>query len=361
MSASQGSARHSSAGSGRIVRGGPYSANKALSDTGSRFSARSSARGSNAAVEPVRYKSQIASSNKLFGDANVLSGLVTRLGLSSRLSRRGDNSTMRVEDLSKELIPVVGAPKFCAMIYNVLSPEECAQLIRRAKMEQFDEFSYSRRSTEGEAPNVSSCCKRCRLGDSDLAGALLARISDALKGTQLEGAFHSRPSIEDDYEVIGEGVADGSIMKGKRAGVSVTRITEQFNVIRYDVGEFFAPHRDTTFRTGTEVSRLTLQVFLNDKFSGGTTSIRQGKNFFDLKTKTGSVLLMDQELRREECYVVSGKKYVIRADVMYDECKVDAFKVDAATAVTESAYTRDTRETGYTRESGYTRDSNPLH
>ena len=151
---------------------------------------------------------------------------------------------------------------------------------------------------------------------------------------------------DNNNEKVGEEEADGSVMKGKRAGVCVTRITEQFNVIRYDVGEFFAPHRDTTFRAGTEVSRLTLQVFLNDKYSGGVTSIRQGKKFYDIKAKMGSVLLIDQELRREECYVVSGKKYVMRADVMYDDCKVDA-----ATAVTESAYTR---------ESGYTRETNPL-
>jgi len=135
----------------------------------------------------------------------------------------------------------------------------------------------------------------------------------------------------------------GSVTKGKRAGASVTRISQPFNVIRYDVGEFFAPHRDTTFRTGTEVSRLTLQVFLNEKFSGGVTSIRDGKKYFDIKPKAGSVLLVDQELRREECYVVSGKKYVIRADVMYDECKVDL-----VTAVTGETGT--TKDTGTTKQ-----------
>eukprot|EP00984_Skeletonema_dohrnii_P033566 scaffold30512_cov116-Skeletonema_dohrnii-CCMP3373.AAC.1 len=334
--------RSSTSGSCRIQGSG-----KTYSDGGRESSAKGSTSGT-AVVEPVRYKSQIASSNKLFGDTKLLSGLVTRLGISSRLSNRGE-STMRVEDLSKELIPLVGEPKFCAMIYNVLSPEECAGLIRRAKVEQFEELSYYRRSSGVEPANIS-CCKRCRLSDSGLAVDLFTKISDALKGTPLEREFQRRPSVEDYDEEEGEGVADGSVLKGKRPGASVTRISEPFNVIRYDVGEFFAPHRDNTFRTGTEVSRLTLQVFLNEKFSGGVTSIRHGKKFFDIKPKMGSVLLVDQELRREECYVVSGKKYVVRADVMYDECKVDA-----ATAVTErSAYTRDTRESGYTRE------TNPL-
>eukprot|EP00985_Skeletonema_marinoi_P031676 scaffold37760_cov116-Skeletonema_marinoi.AAC.4 len=299
--------RSSTSGSCRIQGSG-----KTYSDGGRGSSAKGSTSGT-AVVEPVRYKSQIASSNKLFGDAKLLSGLVTRLGISSRLSNRGE-PTMRVEDLSKELIPLVGAPKFCAMIYNVLSPEECAGLIRRAKVEQFEELSYYRRSSGVEPANIS-CCKRCRLSDSGLAVDLFTKISDALKGTPLEREFQRRPSVEDYDEEEGEGVADGSVIKGKRAGASVTRISEPFNVIRYDVGEFFAPHRDNTFRTGTEVSRLTLQVFLNEKFSGGVTSIRHGKKFFDIKPKMGSVLLVDQELRREECYVVSGKKYVVRADV----------------------------------------------
>jgi len=331
--------RSSTSGSCRIQGSG-----KTYSDGGRGSSAKGSTSGT-AVVEPVRYKSQIASSNKLFGDAKLLSGLVTRLGISSRLSNRGE-PTMRVEDLSKELIPLVGAPKFCAMIYNVLSPEECAGLIRRAKVEQFEELSYYRRSSGVEPANIS-CCKRCRLSDSGLAVDLFTKISDALKGTPLEREFQRRPSVEDYDEEEGEGVADGSVIKGKRMGASVTRISEPFNVIRYDVGEFFAPHRDNTFRTGTEVSRLTLQVFLNEKFSGGVTSIRHGKKFFDIKPKMGSVLLVDQELRREECYVVSGKKYVVRADVMYDECKADV-----ATAVTERS--------AYTKESGYTRETNPL-
>ena len=331
--------RSSTSGSCRIQGSG-----KTYSDKGGRSSAKGSNSGT-AVVEPVRYKSQIASSNKLFGDTKLLSGLVTRLGISSRLSNRGE-STMRVEDLSKELIPLVGAPKFCAMIYNVLSPEECAGLIRRAKVEQFEELSYCRRSS-GVEPAYISSCKRCRLSDSGLAVDLFTKISDALKGTPLEREFQRRPSVEDYDEEEGEGVADGSVLKGKRAGASVTRISEPFNVIRYDVGEFFAPHRDNTFRTGTEVSRLTLQVFLNEKFSGGVTSIRHGKKFFDIKPKMGSVLLVDQELRREECYVVSGKKYVVRADVMYDECKADV-----ATVVTERS--------AYTKESGYTRETNPL-
>jgi len=306
-------------------------------------SAKTSSEGSVAVIEPIRYKSQIASSNKLFGDAKLLSGLVNRLGISGRLhSNRGEN-TIRVEDLSKELAPIVGAPKFCAMIHNVLSPEECTALIRRSKTEQFEELShYRRRGSTGGAPSNISVCKRCRLNDANLAVVLLQRILDALKGTTLERAFQRRPSLEGDSEDEED--------QGQ-AGAILTRISEPFNVIRYDVGEFFAPHRDTTFRTGKEVSHLTLQVFLNEKFSGGTTSIRQGKEYYNIKARVGSVLLIDQSLRREECYVVSGKKYVLRADIMYDESKADD---GGATAVTESVG-------AYTRGSGYTRETNPSH
>ena len=269
------------------------------------------------AVSSGRYGSVVATSNKIFGETKLFGGLVSRcLGsLSHRL-------IMRVEDLSKDLIPIVGSAKFCVMVYNVLSPEECAGLIRRAKGEQFEGLTYDRRSSGGEPVNISSC-KRCRFGDSKLALDLFERISAALKGTGAEETFQRISSLEDGCKKGGGEADPAASGKSGKARPTVTRISEPFNVIRYEVGEFFAPHRDKTYHRGTEASRLTLQVFLNEKFSGGATSIRDGKKFFDIKPKVGSVLLVDQELRREECYVTSGKKYIVRADVMYDECKVE--------------------------------------
>jgi hypothetical protein len=253
--------------------------------------------------------------------------LLSRFGFPNPLSRTtmGQNS-IRVQDLSNELIPLVGTPKFCVMLYNVLSPEECSGLIKRVKREQFEELSYYRRGSEGGSANISSC-KRCRLRDADLAVDLLERISTALEGTALEQRFRtfswSPLGSISSGSVSGDGRRESGVESeigpnGTKSG-TLTRINQLFNVLRYDVGEFFAPHCDNTVRTGTEISRVTLQIFLNEKFSGGATSIREGKKFFDVKPKVGSILLVDQELRREECYVVTGKKYLIRADIMYDE------------------------------------------
>jgi len=212
------------------------------------------------------------------------------------------------------------------MLYNVLSPEECAGLVRRTKGEQFEELSYYKSGGEGVSANISSC-KLCRFRDSELAYDIFGRISNALRGTAVEQTFRRFPTPSGRQSASDTSSSNSTVKRRSSAGTGisgptegvVTRINLPLNVLRYDVGEFFAPHRDNTFRSGTEVSRLTLQIFLNEKFSGGVTSIRDGKNFFDIKPKMGSVLLVDQELRREECYVVSGKKYVMRADVMYDE------------------------------------------
>lgn len=67
-----------------------------------------------------------------------------------------------------------------------------------------------------------------------------------------------------------------------------------------------------------------MQVYLNHNFAGGKTSFRGGgKKSVDVKPKTGSVLLFDQDLRREECEVLAGRKFIVRSDVMFEPTILD--------------------------------------
>lgn len=187
-------------------------------------------------------------------------------------------------------MPLVGSPKFAAVLSNVLSPEECAGLVRRAKGEQFEDVLMRRLGTGGDMAEVASC-RRSMVKDLDLTSKLFDRIASALRGTDLDARLQHAPWMAG----------------GDETALNATGLNDRLHFLRYGTGQFFAPHRDSRFRRGSEVSHITMQIFLNDNFSGGTTSFRGGKRFLDVKPRTGSVLLFDQDLRREECKVLSGR------------------------------------------------------
>ena len=100
-------------------------------------------------------------------------------------------------------------------------------------------------------------------------------------------------------------------------------INERIRFYRYDPGERFAWHLDAVFhRTDTEWSWLTLMIYLNDNFEGGATSFYDDSapgGFLRVTPKTGTVLLFrhDELLRHAGEKVTTGRKYVLRTDVMY--------------------------------------------
>lgn len=207
-----------------------------------------------------------------------------------------------VENLSAKIAPVVGREKLVAVLYNVLSPEECLGIIKRGKGEQFEDVLV-RRSGGNDVIDVASC-RRSLIEDMDLATELFTRVSEALRGTDLEDKLLHAPWIT---------AADENSVALNASGLN-----DRLHVLRYGVGQFFAPHRDSRFRRNTEISHITMQCYLNNNFSGGKTSFRGGKRFLDVTPKQGCVLLFDQDLRREECEVQKGRKFIIRADVMFD-------------------------------------------
>jgi predicted 2-oxoglutarate/Fe(II)-dependent dioxygenase YbiX len=89
----------------------------------------------------------------------------------------------------------------------------------------------------------------------------------------------------------------------------------------------FAPHVDMSVRDlvdeGT-ISLLTLQLYLNDDYAGGETSLlqkapsRDGSGWNDVRpVQTGDVLLFDHKLVHRANPVVLGTKYTLRTDVFY--------------------------------------------
>jgi hypothetical protein len=237
----------------------------------------------------------MASSRTKLPNINKVHRFVAKLKRSTR--------EIGVQDLSSQMAPLFGKNKLVAVLSNVLSPEECAGLIKRAKGEQFEDVVMNRPIAGGDADQVANC-RRSMIEDLDLASELFDRMVNAIQGTELEDRIQHAPWVSE-----GE---TGNIL-------NATGLNDRLHILRYGAGQFFAPHRDSRFKRGSEVSHITVQVFLNDNFSGGTTSIRGGKRFVDIKPQAGSVLLFDQDLRREECEVHFGRKFVVRSDVLYEK------------------------------------------
>lgn len=101
----------------------------------------------------------------------------------------------------------------------------------------------------------------------------------------------------------------------------VVGLNERFRFYRYDAGQRFAPHFDGYFeRDNGERSQLTCLVYLNDDFTGGETRFYgedRSTPRITVVPKRGMALIFVHQQLHEGAPVVSGRKYVLRTDVMY--------------------------------------------
>lgn len=99
-------------------------------------------------------------------------------------------------------------------------------------------------------------------------------------------------------------------------------LNERFRFYRYEVNQRFDWHRDSCFeRPNGERSLITVLIYLNQGFVGGETSfnepsINNGRQL-DIVPQTGLALFFDHPLLHKGQPVQSGRKYVLRTDVMY--------------------------------------------
>lgn len=95
---------------------------------------------------------------------------------------------------------------------------------------------------------------------------------------------------------------------------NVCGVNERLRYYRYEIGQLFDWHFDGYFqRVSGERSHLTFMVYLNDDFEGGETTIER----LTVKPEKGMALFFIHHLRHRGEPVISGRKYVLRTDVMY--------------------------------------------
>jgi predicted 2-oxoglutarate/Fe(II)-dependent dioxygenase YbiX len=172
---------------------------------------------------------------------------------------------------------------------DVLSPDECAAYIDLSEKLGYEAATINTAGGVQHRPDVRNN-DRVIHDDADLAETLWQLIAPYL------------PATVADRKVLG--------------------FNERFRFYRYDADQRFDWHMDGYFeRDNGERSFYTVLFFLNDDFEGGETRFRvrdgDGVKTVVVKPVTGQVLVFRHELLHEGAAVTTGRKYILRTDVMY--------------------------------------------
>lgn len=166
-------------------------------------------------------------------------------------------------------------------VANLLDGDECHALIKKCERDGFEPATMNYFGGAVSRPDIRNN-DRVLWDDSEFAARLWERVA---------------PHVPQDLN--------------NRFAVG---LNERFRLYRYDPGQKFAPHVDGSYRAPTGAqSLLTLLVYLNEGFAGGETIV----DGTVITPQTGKALLFRHQLLHEGAELQSGRKYVLRSDVMY--------------------------------------------
>jgi len=228
----------------------------------------------------------------------------------------GKKQKITIEDISQELIPVLGRNVFAIVLRNVLSQEECGALISKCEDKGFDDALVQGPTGKQVLRQDIRACGRCIIDDVVLADGMYTRILNAVRGTKHEEKIMHAPWTT--------ALSSTSGNDGTSEEITAVGLNERLRFLKYGQGHFFAPHQDLRFVRGPEcgekageTSHITVQLYLNEKFKGGATRFLCGKRHYDVKPKIGSVLIFDHDILHEGSKVTGGIKYSVRTDIMF--------------------------------------------
>lgn len=206
-------------------------------------------------------------------------------GCDFREENGNPESRIKREDVQ---LPDCFKGKLAFVLYNVFSKEECEDYIRKTEEMGYEEalvnVGYGRQEMMKDVRNNTRC-----IWDSEEEAT---RIWDRIK------------------QHIPETWANRKVMG----------LNERLRFLKYEPGEYFAPHMDGCYmRENGERSYITVQLYLNEGFEGGSTTFMNygEKQRVEVVPKTGLVLVFQHDIMHEGSKLVKGRKYTVRTDVMY--------------------------------------------
>lgn len=177
------------------------------------------------------------------------------------------------------------------LVHGFLSPDECQSHIHASEALGYEEAAIQTRDG-GQAMN-----KAIRNNDRILFD------DPALAQRLLEQARPWLPDcLDNEWQLVG--------------------LNERFRFYRYTPEQYFKWHRDGAFqRSPSEISQLTLLIYLNDNYQGGATQLRDEA---DIRPETGMALVFPHRVMHQGSPITAGVKYVLRTDVMYRRIEAGA-------------------------------------
>ncbi|KAL9580581.1 MAG: hypothetical protein Q9212_004411 [Teloschistes hypoglaucus] len=207
---------------------------------------------------------------------------------------------------------------YACILDNVLTAEECTNLIRAAKARSYGEWEHAMINTGYGGQQVdpeTRSCGRIIWSNQQLVSKIWARCREHVPEI-LE--------LKDRRDITGHGfLTQGWTYR-------MTRLNDSMRFLRYLDGNYFRPHYDANFKAeeSRETSFITLHLYLNESdedsiLEGGATTFHatdwSGRHV-DVVPKVGRVLLFQQRgLLHSGADVTRGVKYTMRTDVMYQK------------------------------------------
>eukprot|EP01032_Pedospumella_encystans_P011645 gene11645-13531_t len=271
---------------------------------------------------------------------------------SPLLSNAWDPSHVTIQRM--DLSAWEGSDKFCVVLHNILTPEECAHLIDLSERKGYGPALVNVGNNNQVRLEDTRNNERCMHDDPQLVEEIWQRVlfATAQQDSSVHHSIVHVPWINERNQRRNNGKI-----------VQAVGLNERMRYLRYDPGTFFAPHYDGSYvrakeagveRSG-EQSFVTFQLYLNEDFKGGSTRFMsqdaiyhgddtqdsdeetaddtKSASWFSFRTpprrkkargdsikvvpRTGSVLLFQHDCLHEGARVRTGRKYAVRTDVMY--------------------------------------------
>lgn len=218
--------------------------------------------------------------------------------------------TQDVEDLSSVVSSLNGRDVFATVLHGVLTPQECNELIQRSEDKGYEKALVNIGRGRQMAMQDTRNSDRCIIDDPDFAEMLYQRMLAKIEEVEPR-LLHP-------------------ILNWKTKGVEhAVGLNERLRILRYDPGCYFKPHSDGSYRRGFEAglgrkgeeSRVTMLLYLNEGYEGGHTRFLEyhikKKRGHRVVPRTGSVLLFEHPCYHEGETLKTGRKYIVRTDLMY--------------------------------------------
>ncbi len=176
-------------------------------------------------------------------------------------------------------------------IDNVLSTDECRQIIRR-----LEELGF-RDQHSGDGNRVIRT--RCVLKDEELVARLWPRVRLQVASLEelYDDEFTPEPAVVqplDEFDAVG--------------------LNEMLRCYKYRRGEQFRRHEDFAHEWDeSKRTFLTVLFYLNEDYDGGETEFENAV----VTPRTGLAAVFPHELEHAGRPVTSGVKYALRSDVVF--------------------------------------------